>query len=428
MTGLVLLCVFLAICASLISWALRRGAHRRAMAGTGQLLDQQVERPASTHTTSVMPSTAAPVAGAPRGKTQEVPVWLVRLYEATHGLILGQTRSGKTVIAHLVAMVRAEAGQRVVVCDPDALSGMWPRCEVVGTGDDFKAIEQKLQQVLAEIIARREARTERAELSAMTLVLSDAADIMEKCPTAREVFEVVLRRGAKLGISLIVDVQDDQVATLNIPGASHLLKNFTVRIEVRKENDRRLVRYDKKDYSVPGMPDPEKLADEYARAHPRVKVVPVAAVADANSSLSQKTDEADRLLSDLLDKNKAEEVVTAAAQPQPQPQPEPTATSITHGDAEKSLVLVPASTSAGADEALATVSVVMVDEPPVWTCPDNGRTATRQQVLDLLRQAMTEPAIVKQLWKIDGTAGARYKAALEAVAKVRAAALGAVEV
>jgi hypothetical protein len=43
--------------------------------------------------------------------------------------------------------------------------------------------------------------------------------------------------------------------------------------------------------------------------------------------------------------------------------------------------------------------------------------------MELLRQARTEPAIVKELWQIDGTTGARYKKALEVVATIRAAAL-----
>jgi hypothetical protein len=43
--------------------------------------------------------------------------------------------------------------------------------------------------------------------------------------------------------------------------------------------------------------------------------------------------------------------------------------------------------------------------------------------MELLRAARTEPAIVKELWAIDGTAGARYKAALDLVARLRAAAL-----
>lgn len=61
-----------------------------------------------------------------------------------------------------------------------------------------------------------------------------------------------------------------------------------------------------------------------------------------------------------------------------------------------------------------------------WVCPDNGRSATKGSVLELLRQARTEPAIVKELWHIDGTAGARYRKALNVVATIRADVLNGV--
>ena len=214
--------------------------------------------------------------------------WPAALLGAFHVLILGQQRSGKTVIAHLVATARAQQGHRVLVADPDARPGMWPGCEVAGGGDDWPAIEALLAVAQAEIEARRRqrARLGRRSFAPLTLVLSDAADIMNECPSARAVFEAALRRGGKLGIHLVVDVQDKQVGTLNIPGASHLLKNFDEEIAVRRAGEQRIVTYRGADYPVPTLLDPEALADEHARQHP-------------------PTADAERLLSSLFDEIEA---------------------------------------------------------------------------------------------------------------------------
>ncbi len=196
--------------------------------------------------------------------------WLRRLLFALHALIIGQTRAGKTTITHFIATSRAKLGHRVIVCDPDAAPGMWPGCEVSGYEDDFAAIEQTLQALRPELTARRTARSRRtkARLTPLTLVLSEAGDIMNRCPTARDIFEQVLRRGGKLNISLLVDVQDRQRDTLNIPGATHLLKNFEEQVEVYREAGQRRVRYAGQAFPVPDLPNPEELADAYAQRHP----------------------------------------------------------------------------------------------------------------------------------------------------------------
>jgi len=159
------------------------------------------------------------------------------------------------------------AGQR-----GEILPGACPeqREGVSGYEDDFAAIEQTLQALRPELTARRTARSRRnnARLTPLTLVLSEAGDIMNRCPTARDIFEQVLRRGGKLNISLLVDVQDRQRDTLNIPGATHLLKNFEEQIEVYREAGQRRVRYAGQEFPVPDLPNPEELADTYAQKHP----------------------------------------------------------------------------------------------------------------------------------------------------------------
>lgn len=199
--------------------------------------------------------------------------WLHELVAAQHVLIIGQSGAGKTVLTHTLAMVRAKTS-RVVVCDPDSRPGMWPGCEVVGGGDNYSSIETMLQGIQQEIEYRRQQRAlGQRDFAPLTLVLSETSDILRACPTARSLFETMLRRARKINASLLVDVQDDQVKTLDIEGASKLKVNFTAVVDMRRgPNGIRIAKMNGEDHLVPNLPDPEKLADEYARKHPDISL------------------------------------------------------------------------------------------------------------------------------------------------------------
>ncbi len=469
---LVLFCV--ATGASLVTIGLRRRAYV-----IGRNDDPLCQQPAVTHHSvgSDVPPVPLPVSvppAAPVPPPSLVPVatstlasdlvWLRQLLLAVHGLIIGQTRAGKTTLTHFIATSRVRLGHRVIVCDPDAAPGMWPGCEVSGYADDFAAIERTLQAFQTEITARRVARTQRdrTRLTPLTLVFSEAGDIMNRCPSARAVFEAVLRRGGKLNISLLVDVQDRQRDTLNLPGATHLLKNFEEQVEVRRTGTRRYVIVEGRTYPLPTLPDPEELADAYARMHPRRASRP------ARHLLAELLE--DDVLPFRLPPQQQQQAqpIHQQASPEPQTARPPGATSLT--TASTPVVLpgvtaapqidavtngvanhIPPSTTAESapdvpapsataesapDPAPSATSGSAPDIPDTtvpawmteiaWVCPDNDRCATKGSVLELLRQARTEPAIVRELWHIDGTAGARYRKALTVVATIRADVLNGV--
>lgn len=264
-----ILLTFIGLCLSAAIYVLKR---------TEPYLDEEEEehQVASVHTIrgqSNGHSTRFDVGYPGRGSdpyTDDDIKWLSALFHAQHALIIGQTGAGKTVLTHAIATTRSRSQQRVVVCDPDARPGMWYGCEVVGGGDDFEAIEVLLQQIQQEIEVRRQQRAAGLrDFPSLTLVLSEASDILRECPTARPLFETMLRRARKLNAGLLVDVQDDQVSTLNIEGASKLKVNFGMVAELRRDTEGvRIARINKQDYVVPILPDPERLADEYARKHP----------------------------------------------------------------------------------------------------------------------------------------------------------------
>jgi GTPase SAR1 family protein len=196
------------------------------------------------------------------------------LIEALHLLVIGPSRSGKTSLVHALAM-RWRQTSRVVVCDPDAAPGLWDGCEVYGAGDTFDAIDEALILLSREIGIRRQQRaTGIRQFSALRVILCEYADITRYCEQARGTIEDCLRRGGKLGISLVLDVQDKQRKTLDLDGATHLLQNFSHICEVRKALDgHRTATVTVNDgdqsettYDIPLLPNLDTLIRQPARA------------------------------------------------------------------------------------------------------------------------------------------------------------------
>jgi GTPase SAR1 family protein len=186
---------------------------------------------------------------------------------ALHLLVIGPSRSGKTSLVHALAMNWRQTN-RVMVCDPDAAPGLWAGCEVSGAGDDFPAIDVALEQLHIEITRRREQRARGVrQFPSLRVILCEYADIARYCEKSRSIIEDCLRRGGKLGISLVLDVQDKQRKTLDLDGATHLLQNFSHICEVRKSatgnrtatvivNDGEQTEHS---YDIPLLPDIDKL-------------------------------------------------------------------------------------------------------------------------------------------------------------------------
>jgi GTPase SAR1 family protein len=197
---------------------------------------------------------------------------LVVLLNGLHLLVIGPSRSGKTSLVHALAMQWRQTSQ-VIVCDPDAAPGLWDGCNVFGAGDDFAAIDTALASLNSEITARREQRAKGVrQFPPLRVILCEYADITRYCEQARIIIEDCLRRGGKLGVSLVLDVQDKQRKTLDLDGATHLLQNFSHVCEVRRSpsgtrtatvtaNDGEQV---ETTYDIPPLPDLDNLVAQHA--------------------------------------------------------------------------------------------------------------------------------------------------------------------
>lgn len=206
------------------------------------------------------------LAAAQQPKTDRDP--LLRLLEGEpHRLILGHTRGGKTTLIHDMATNWSKEGAKVIVCDPDAMPGIWPGCTVVGYGNDIEKIEQIFAVTLHEYERRQKLRgAGQREFSPIHLIVDEAQDVIPYVSNGTKTLEAILRRGAKHGIFLTVGVHDKQVSTLGLEGKSELLKNFII-TDVLKDpttGQRQAVIKDaitgkKNSYRIPKLLDPETL-------------------------------------------------------------------------------------------------------------------------------------------------------------------------
>lgn len=206
------------------------------------------------------------LAAAQQPKVDRDP--LLHLLEGEpHRLILGHTRGGKTTLIHDMATNWSKEGSKVIVCDPDAMPGIWPGCTVVGHGNDIEKIEQIFAVTLHEYERRQKLRgAGQREFSPIHLIVDEAQDVIPYVSNGTKTLEAILRRGAKHGIFLTVGVHDKQVGTLGLEGKSELLKNF-ITADVLKDpttGQRQAVIKDaitgkKNAYRIPKLLDPETL-------------------------------------------------------------------------------------------------------------------------------------------------------------------------
>lgn len=221
--------------------------------------------PAPTSPAPAGRSAAAPSAPPAVAIAERDPL-LSTLDNEPHQLVIGRSRGGKTSLIHELATSWAAEGQRVVVCDPDMLPGMWPGCRAVGGGDDLAAMKAVLDITAAEVERRRKLRAAgQRTFKPLHLVIDEAQDVLPAIDGGLELFEDIARRGAKLGIFMTVGVQDRQKDTLKLEGKTHLLKNL-VQVEVMKGHDGQRVAViadpvdgKKIKYPIPQLRDPESL-------------------------------------------------------------------------------------------------------------------------------------------------------------------------
>lgn len=203
------------------------------------------------------------------GATPTIQDPVAYLADSLHVLLVGFSGGGKTTLSHAMAMHLVRRGLEVIVMDPDAAPGLWRGCTVVGAGDNFEAISRTIRRLQQEVKARRELRARgQRNFPDIWVIIDEYADVTRECEQARPFVEDLLRRGRKLGIHLIMGVQDRLVKTLGFEGQGELRRNFTYVVDVYMDqhSGQRFLRIEQNNdrsnalvIPTPRLPDPEKL-------------------------------------------------------------------------------------------------------------------------------------------------------------------------
>jgi energy-coupling factor transporter ATP-binding protein EcfA2 len=152
---------------------------------------------------------------------------VVEALEGKHGLIVGETGTGKSTLAQYLACT---VGGRVTVYDADAAPDEWPGLEVVGRGGDFSAIASGMGFDLEDLQHQVELRGAKGDAalagSARCLIAEEFPLLAEEVETATTWLKKHARRGRKPLRFVIALAQDDSVKALGIEGEGGVRKNF----------------------------------------------------------------------------------------------------------------------------------------------------------------------------------------------------------
>jgi hypothetical protein len=152
---------------------------------------------------------------------------LLKFIEGKHVLIVGDTGTGKSLIAQWLAY---QVGGRVNVYDPDASPDEWQGLNVVGRCGNFQAIANSMQSDLEDLQSRVELRGREGDKA---IALQEVITIAEEFPLLADEVEIAsdwllkhARRGRKPKRFIIALSQDDSVKALRIEGQGNVRKCF----------------------------------------------------------------------------------------------------------------------------------------------------------------------------------------------------------
>ncbi len=374
---IVLGAVVIGVLAMLVRFLAQRAQRTNAVE---EVRDQQHQQAAQTYSQRETPAASS-------NEQPRIPMarWVAHLNnypeDYPHVLIVGATRSGKTSLAR--ALLRWRDGEVAIV--GVKASANW------GDGYVFRSADRA--PYLAALRAEIERRLELDTPQPLTVVLDDYATLAAESKDAVAIFKRVASDGAEKLVRLVVTAEGDTADALGLEGRAYAKSHFVTLRCYQSKQAAMLVWNDEAWKFVPQRIDTAEVP-RYAAPLPAVRFWQSVEQPAALSSLG------------------------SVGQSQPQPQPQPRLRVVEKPDFSEAEV----SASPSASPAPAFVGI----DPVVWTCPDNGLEATRSEVLALLATDKTEAEIVKTLWQIDATKGARYKAAQAVVASIRAAALAEV--
>jgi hypothetical protein len=227
--GWLLLLLFLGCC-SLIVVAMFYPAYRRSQLRTVDEAHATTCTSPAAHNT--MRQEITPTSSSGNIQRLTLPEWLAifndRPDDAPHTLIVGISGTGKTTLAHAIAVARSG---KLVILDPKWKPGKWAGVTAVPIDDDggYTHIEAALKTLLTELAARLVALKDgESNFEELTVVAEELPTLITECPSASTFFKQVGRLGRELRICMIGLSQSDRVKSLGIMGEGDALDNYTL--------------------------------------------------------------------------------------------------------------------------------------------------------------------------------------------------------
>ena len=129
---------------------------------------------------------------------------------SSHLLLIGQTGSGKTTLArYLIDQLHPD---KTIVLDADDDGQTWKPLTAIGTGDDWEAIDEAMNQGLEDFSQR----TPNGNNPQTVYVLEELPDLVSETKTGVDFCRRILRRGRKRKMFVIALTQDPNTGTIGL--------------------------------------------------------------------------------------------------------------------------------------------------------------------------------------------------------------------
>lgn len=176
-----------------------------------------------------------------------------------HLLIVGPSGSGKTTaLCHLID--NAPSNTLIYALDPHAQFGEWPSrvSEIVGNGRDYQAIDAKLVDLISTLNKRYNGGESTSQK--ILIVADEWLSILDKCPNAKEFFNVIGSEARKINMSLVLSSISATVDDLAVSGAIRdNLAQLGLNRTLKSQNQGEL-KWSRKDTELVELPGPYRRA------------------------------------------------------------------------------------------------------------------------------------------------------------------------
>ena len=141
-------------------------------------------------------------------------------------LIIGGMGSGKSELLKWLTAERAKQGD-LIILDSHAAPDTWPFGQVVGLGRDYKAIENAVRGVCAEMDRRYSLRSsgQQKDFEPLCMVI-DEMTVLNQFAGLSDELKSLLCECRKVNIRLIIAGQSDRAGAMGLKGSYDLMTGF----------------------------------------------------------------------------------------------------------------------------------------------------------------------------------------------------------